>query len=236
MSKVVHRASERGVGQYGWLTTRYSFSFADWFEPSRMGFRKLRVINDDIVAPASGFGEHSHCDMEIITIVMKGAVTHRDSVGGEGIVRAGEVQVMSAGSGVTHSEYNKSKTEPLELFQIWIETRDRGITPRYGQRSFSECQDNNKLQYLVSPDVENLDGTLTIAQDAYIARANLAGENLRYVVKHQNNGVYIFIIDGEAEVLGETLGKRDAIGVTKTDEIVISTKKEGSVLIIEVSA
>src|SRR3989344_846255 len=132
----VYKAEERGEGKHGWLTTRYSFSFADWYEPSRMGFGTLRVINDDIIAPQSGFGEHGHRDMEIITIVTEGAVTHTDSMGNEKVVEAGEVQVMSAGTGVVHAERNASPTTPLKLFQIWIEPKERDIAPRYAQKRF----------------------------------------------------------------------------------------------------
>ncbi len=133
MQITVHKAEERGAGEHGWLSTRYSFSFSSWFNPERMGFGALRVLNDDRIAAGAGFPPHSHKDMEIITIVMEGSVAHKDSTGSEGVVRAGEVQVMSAGSGVVHSEFNASETEPLTLFQLWIETASTGVFFCYGR-------------------------------------------------------------------------------------------------------
>jgi hypothetical protein len=159
----LHKADKRGKGDYGWLTTRYSFSFADWYDPSKMGFGKLRVLNDDVIAAGAGFGKHGHRDMEIITVVTKGAVHHEDSMGNSGVVKAGEVQVMSAGSGVMHSEQNNSETESLELFQLWVESSARGITPYYNQQSFDFLSVTNGFMELVG------DSSLTINQDATIS-------------------------------------------------------------------
>ncbi len=225
---MLHRADKRGKGEHGWLSTRYSFSFADWYEPTRMGFGALRVINDDTIAPASGFGMHSHKDMEIITIVMSGTVTHKDSIGNTGTVPAGDVQVMSAGTGVTHSEYNESADQPLTLFQIWIMPKERNIAPRYAQKSFSA-----ESALLVSPD--GREGSLSIAQDAFISRVYLgAGETLSYAIKGEGNGVYVFIVDGSANVEDVELHARDALGVSGVQAISIASPGNVSLLVIEV--
>ncbi len=228
MEKVVHRADKRGKGEYGWLSTRYSFSFADWYESTRMGFGVLRVINDDSIEPASGFGMHSHKDMEIITIVMSGTVTHKDSMGNTGTVPGGDVQVMSAGTGVTHSEYNDSPNEPLTLFQIWITPKERNIAPRYAQKSFA-----NENALLVSPDGQQ--GSLVITQDAFISRIKLnTKETISYELKKDRNGIYVFIVHGDVNVEDTELRARDAFGVTDTGSISLSSKDEADILIIEV--
>ena len=215
---VVHKAEGRGSGEYGWLKTRYSFSFADWYEPNRLGFGALRVINDDVIAPKSGFGEHGHRDMEIITIVTEGAVTHTDSMGNEKVVKAGEVQVMSAGTGVVHAERNESLNIPLKLFQIWIESKEPGIAPRYAQKAFDFSSPG--LITLVSH--EGNEG-LAVNQDACILQTNLrANEELVYKIKKRGNGLYIFIVSGEVVVGGQSLKDRDAAGVTEANEIKIA--------------
>ena len=236
MKKQIHRATDRGSAEHGWLHTKYSFSFADWYEPSRMGFGALRVINDDIIDPASGFGAHTHHDMEIITIVLKGTVTHKDSMGNIGTVPAGDVQVMSAGSGVTHSEYNDSTTEPLALFQIWIESSSRGITPRYGQKSFRNQAQKNVLQSLVVSDEDaSTSDVLTIHQDASISRAVIeSGNSIDYSLRSPQHGVYVFVVEGEVEIDGTLFGRRDAVGIFDTSEILISTKTGAEILLIDV--
>ena len=231
MKTVLHRAEERGRGEHGWLTTRYSFSFSDWHEPSRMGFGALRVINDDAIAPASGFGAHGHRDMEIITIVTAGAVTHTDSMGNKGAVRAGEVQVMSAGTGVVHAEKNDSPTEPLTLFQVWIEPKERGIAPRYAQKAFDFERRGATL--LAAP--EAAEGALAINQDAYITYANLAvGEALNYQLRRAGNGAYVFVIDGAVEAAGQVLGPRDALGISEAGAVGITAAKPSRLLLFDV--
>jgi redox-sensitive bicupin YhaK (pirin superfamily) len=193
-----------------------------------MGFGALRVINDDIVAPANGFGTHSHRDMEIITIVMKGTVTHRDSMGNTGTVPAGDVQAMSAGTGVAHSEYNDSETEPLELFQIWMEPKEYGVPPHYEQRSFDFINLPHGSTQLVGKDA------LRINQDAGISYAVVDKDHpLSYEIM-EDNGVYILIIDGEATIEGEHLGKRDAIGIHETKSLMLISPSSATMLIIEV--
>jgi redox-sensitive bicupin YhaK (pirin superfamily) len=228
MKTVIHKANMRGVGEYEWLSTRYSFSFADWFEPTRMGFGALRVINDDVIAPANGFGTHMHQDMEIITIVMKGAVTHTDSLGNMGRVSEGEVQVMSAGTGVAHSEYNDSSSEPLELFQLWIEPKEYGIASRYEQKHFNFNAIGPGSVQLVGKD------SLHINQDAGIsfAVADLHTPLLYEIT--EGNGLYAFVVDGEAVIAETHLNGRDAIGITEESSITITTPTKGRLLLIEV--
>ena len=231
MKTILHRNDERGKGDYGWLQTRYSFSFANWYNPEKMGFGSLRVINDDIIAPQSGFGTHGHKNMEIITIVMRGTVSHKDSMGNSYGVYAGEVQVMSAGTGVMHSEYNDSVTESLELFQIWIEPKVMNVTPRYEQKSFSFHELHNDLIPLVGPQA------LHINQDAKILYGALdAGVTITYKQEDTISGVYIFVIEGSLCVAGEILGVRDAVGLSEiSSELLIEAKEDVKFLIIEVT-
>lgn len=232
MNAVIHHANERGGGDFGWLKTRHSFSFAHWYEPTRMGFGVLRVINDDWIAPHQGFGAHPHRDMEIITIVTNGTLTHEDSMGNHGIIPAGDVQIMSAGTGVVHSERNESD-EPLTLFQIWIEAREKGIMPRYGQRSFQLSENKFDSSLLVAP--LGTPDVLTINQDAYIYSAVVdAAHPFIYRVHNPQHGLYLFVITGELSVAGATLRERDAIGITDTTEIELQAKTETRVLIFEV--
>jgi quercetin 2,3-dioxygenase len=233
MQKVIHRAAERGGGDYGWLKTKYSFSFADWYEPRCMGYGKLRVINDDVIAPRGKFEMHSHKDFEIITIPLTGAVTHKDNLGNTGIIGAGEVQAMSAGTGVTHSEENASPTESLTLFQIWIEPKVHGALPRYAQKTFDIADMQNNWQLLVSGD--GADGSLPIYQDARIVRADLdAGTMLSYNITHKANGVYVLVIKGEVEVEGERLQMRDAIGISGPETVTVTAAGVARLLLIEV--
>jgi redox-sensitive bicupin YhaK (pirin superfamily) len=230
MQKVIHRASERGVAEHEWLHSRFSFSFADWYEPTRMGFGALRVINDDVIDPSSGFGMHPHRDMEIITIVMEGAVTHEDSMGNKGVVRAGEVQVMSAGSGVVHAEYNESPDTALKLFQIWIMTQSR-IAPRYAQHQFGTQASPEKV--LVGPLLSSV--PLTINQNAHITRILVrAGASHEYHLKDAGCGVYLFIIEGSGTVADVRVQRRDAVGVWEADMAHIDANTDLELLCIEV--
>jgi hypothetical protein len=231
MSMVFHPAESRGISDHGWLQSRFSFSFAEWHEPERMGFGALRVINDDIIAPRSGFGQHAHRDMEIITIVTAGTVTHGDSMGNDAAIRAGEVQVMTAGTGVAHSEFNRHDV-PLTLFQIWILPRARGLQPRYAQRAFP-MPAAGMSQLLVSPTGEG--ESLMIHQDAYIHRIAVAeGETVAYALKRPENGAYVFVISGELTVAGQALGPRDALGIADEATIALQATSAADVLVIEV--
>ncbi len=232
MKKILHRANTRGKGEHGWLSTRYSFSFSDWYDPSRMGFGALRVLNDDIIAPASGFPMHGHKDMEIITIVTKGSLTHRDSLGNIGHISEGEVQVMSAGTGVVHSEYNTSATEPLTLFQLWIETGNPGAAPRYGEAKIPTGSKGDSVQ-LVGP--EGSTAPATILQNASILQAFLTPHSpFVYRLQKEGRGIYIFVIDGTISAAEETLGARDAVGVSDTDSLEIIAVEPSQILLIEV--
>jgi quercetin 2,3-dioxygenase len=233
MQKVIHREEERGREDYGWLKTRYSFSFSNWFEPSRMGFGKLRVINDDIIAPLGMFDTHSHKDFEIITIPLVGAVTHEDNMGNKGMVTAGEVQAMSAGRGVMHSERNASATETLQLFQIWIEPKAQGAVPRYAQAEFEKVGRDTAWQLLVSSD--GTEDSLPIYQDARILRADLGlGDTLPYSPFYKNNGLYVLVIEGKVEAMGDVLARRDAVGVAGVSTVEVTALSDSQILLIEV--
>lgn len=233
MNKVVHRSSERGQAEIDWLSTRYSFSFANWYDPSRMGFGALRVINDDRIMPSSGFGMHHHEDMEIITIVTHGTVTHEDSMGNVGHVPAGDVQVMSAGTGVTHAERNDSQTDELALFQIWITPNKFGASARYAQKAFGLTSSDPGLTLLVAPNNEG--GALPIYQDAYIYQGVVDSANpLPFRLKNTNHGVYVFVVEGEIVLEKEVLGARDAMGVSDTETLTLESNSFARVLVIEV--
>ncbi|HWH07253.1 MAG TPA: pirin family protein [Candidatus Paceibacterota bacterium] len=229
MRTTIHRAKDRGRGEYGWLQTRYSFSFADWHNPERMGFGALRVINDDRIAGQSGFGMHTHKDMEIITIVRSGTLTHKDSMGNTGTVRKGEVQVMSAGTGVAHSEYN-DHDEELTLFQLWIHTDEQNHAPRYDQRAFAFPAIGQTL--VVSPF--GVAEGLHIHQRAYITLATIDAEHhATYEVKEKGNGIYVMVVEGEAAVAENKLTQRDAITIEGVTTISFATDTKVELLIIE---
>jgi redox-sensitive bicupin YhaK (pirin superfamily) len=233
MEKVLHHSEKRGRSDHGWLSTHYSFSFGDWYEPTRMGFGALRVLNDDTIAPASGFPMHGHRDMEIVTIVTNGTLTHKDSLGNTGVVRTGDVQVMSAGTGIVHSEYNASPDEPLTLFQIWIQTEEDGNVPRYDQKSFETVHVEDGIVSLVGPEGEK--NPLFIRQDAFISRTVTDSSHPReYRLQREGNGVYVFIIEGAAEVAEEQLLTRDALGISNANTVSITTTSRADVLIIEI--
>lgn len=232
MQTVIHRAEDRGVGDHGWLHTRFSFSFAGWYDPHRMGFGALRVINDDVIDPHSGFGKHPHANMEIITIVREGTVSHEDSMGNAYDVPAGDIQVMSAGTGVVHAEFNKGDV-PLKLFQIWIEPRSRNITPRYDQKSFGLKGSAHTFELLVSGDGNP--HVLHVNQDVYISRAYLVkDEELVYQCKNTNNGVYVFVVTGSVRSGGDILDTRDAMGCVGVDHVALSGITDTEVLVFEV--
>lgn len=233
MQKVMHRAHERGVGEHGWLSTRYSFSFADWFNPLRMGFGALRVLNDDTIEPLGKFGMHPHENFEIVTVPLTGAVTHEDNLGNKGVVHANEVQAISAGSGVLHSEYNASDTETLRLFQIWIEPNVRNVSPRYSQAAFLPAVRANAWQVLASGDA--VAGSVPLYQDARIARAHLAaGTSLTYERAYAENGIYAFVIEGTVTTLDTRLAERDALGVTGVSSLAFQAQGTAELLVIEV--
>lgn len=233
MKTVLHRASERGSADYGWLKPNYYFSFSQYHNPERVRFGLLRVLNDDFIEGGGAFGAHPHDNMEIVTIPLAGAVHHKDSTGGEGIIKAGEVQIMSAGSGVRHSEANASQTDPLQLFQVWIFPKVRNIEPRYDQRAFELTGRDNRWQIVVSPRDE--DNALWINQDARFSLTKLdAGQTISYENAFSGNGVYLVNIRGKARVGENILHDRDALGITDTDSFSITADEETELLAIEV--
>lgn len=233
MKTIFHSASERGHADHGWLNAHHSFSFASYNNPSKVHFGLLRVLNDDIVAPGMGFGMHPHDNMEIVTIPLSGTLEHKDSMGNIGIIKPNEIQAMSAGSGLTHSEYNHSKTEPINLLQIWVFPKSKNIAPRYDQRIFSEEDKNGKFKTIVAP--VKADDIMWINQDAYFSLGKFkSGNSIDYTIQHQGNGAYIFMIEGEAKLNEQVLSKRDAIGVWETESISLQIAKDSEILIIEV--
>ena len=233
MKTTIHRADTRGYADHGWLKAKHSFSFASYYNPGKIRFGLLRVLNDDIVEAGAGFGTHPHDNMEIVTIPLRGEVAHKDSTGNHGVIRPGDVQIMSAGSGLTHSEYNNSDKNDVNLLQIWVFPKEKDINPRYDQKTFNPSDRVNKIVTLVSPEKNG--ETLWINQNAYFSLSDLMKDNsVKYKVNSKGNGVYIFIIEGEVNVSGEKLSKRDAIGVEDAESIDILALNNSKVLFIEV--
>ena len=231
---MIHKADTRGHANHGWLDSHHTFSFASYHDPSRVNFGVLRVLNDDNVKGGMGFGQHPHDNMEIISIPLKGSLEHGDNTGGHGIIKSGEVQIMSAGSGIAHSEKNASKTEAVNFLQIWVFPKEKNITPRYDQKEFKSSERINKLQTVISPEKENI-SSLWINQDAWFHLGNLKkGFTIDYALKKNGNGVYAFIIEGEVTINGQKLNKRDGLGVWETDKISISADTDTEVLLMEV--
>jgi quercetin 2,3-dioxygenase len=233
MKTTIHRADSRGSADHGWLKATHTFSFASYYDPMRIRFGLLRVLNDDIIEPGMGFGTHPHDNMEIVTIPIYGELAHRDSMGHEQVIKPGEIQNMSAGSGITHSEYNASRENPANLLQIWVFPKEKNIEPRYDQKVFSEEGKLNRFQTIVSP--VKSDDTLWINQDSVFALAKISKETeVKYERMFNDNGVYLFVIDGSVNVWGESLGKRDGAGLEGNEEIKIKANEDSYVLAIEV--
>lgn len=234
ISTIFHSADTRGHAHHGWLNAQHSFSFANYYDPARIQFGALRVLNDDIIAPGMGFGKHPHDNMEIITIILDGALEHKDSMGHAQAIYPNEVQVMSAGSGVFHSEYNHSKDEEVNVLQTWIFPNKENVAPRYDQAYFDEKERVNKWQTLVSP-ITNEDPGMKIHQDAWISRTTLeAGKSLDYNFHKPGNGAYVFVITGSVVCNEQELGRRDALGVNGTDRFDMKALTETDVLVFEV--
>jgi redox-sensitive bicupin YhaK (pirin superfamily) len=233
MKTVLHKANTRGHANHGWLNSFHTFSFAGYYDPTRVNFGALRVLNDDVVAGGAGFGQHPHDNMEIISIPLRGALEHGDNTGGHGIIKSGEVQIMSAGSGIAHSEKNASKTEDVNFLQVWVFPKERNIQPRYDQKLFLESDRMNKFQAVVSPEKNN--GSLWINQDAWFSLGKFSeGEKATYTINKKGNGVYVFVIDGDVTINEEKLNKRDGLGISETDTLTIVADKNTEVLLIEV--
>jgi len=228
-------SESRGQANYEWLQAKYSFSFAGYQNRERMRFGALRVLNDDIIQAGTGFGEHPHDNMEIITIPLRGAIKHRDSMEHEEVIGVNEVQVMSAGSGIFHSEENASSTEDINLLQLWIFPNEMNVEPIYDQKYFKPEEAQNQWQKLVS-SIKKADGNaLNIHQDAIISRTFLDQDSIiNYQLEESSHGVYLFIIDGEVEIEGERLEARDAMSISEVKEINIKAKRKAHVLCIDV--
>ncbi len=233
MKTVLHKAESRGRAEHGWLHSRHTFSFAEYHDPERMGFGVLRVINDDIVAPGAGFDTHAHDNMEIVSIPLRGSLQHKDSEGNAHLIAPGEVQIMSAGTGISHSEYNASKSEQVNFLQIWVLPKQRDIEPRYHQQAFSVANREDRFQAVVAPDSEG--DAICINQDAWFSLGNFkSGRRDAYRLHSDGNGVYFFVLEGAVQVAGEHLGRRDGLGITESGEIEIATATDCELLVIEV--
>jgi quercetin 2,3-dioxygenase len=232
MKTILHKANTRGGANHGWLQANHSFSFASYHNPERMGFGALRVLNDDVIAPGMGFGTHPHDNMEIITIPLQGALVHKDSMGNSEAVHTGDVQVMSAGSGVQHSEYNNSDTEYLKLFQIWIFTKHKNVTPRYQQITLDKNFPVNTFQTIVAPT--QLPDATWVHQDCWLNIITINNSTINYKLNIETNGVYVMVINGSVIINNQTLNYRDAIGITATIDFDITCNNNARVLLIEV--
>jgi redox-sensitive bicupin YhaK (pirin superfamily) len=228
----MRRAAERGHADHGWLNTWHTFSFADYYDPQQMGFRSLRVINDDVVSGGRGFGTHPHRDMEIITYVLSGALEHKDSMGNGSVIRPGQVQYMAAGTGVQHSEFNHSPTEPVHLLQIWIQPDERGVKPRYSEKSLANAV-SGKL-YLVASK-SGRDDSLSIHQDADVYAARLgAGDQVTHSLK-EGRGAWLHIAVGSATLNGEALNAGDGAAITGEEPIEIQGTGESQILLFDLA-
>ena len=232
MSFTLHKANQRGVAEHGWLHSRFSFSFADYYNPARMGFGVLRVINDDIIEAKEGFGMHPHRDMEIISIVTQGVLIHKDSFGNHGEIHAGEIQYMSAGEGVYHSEF-ASQDDTTALFQIWIHPNQKGGIPLYNQRDFRDVTKSNQWVTLVSPD--GRDNSITIKQEAFITTTELEeGKTISLAPSSANRGKLVLVVEGSIEIDGVVLEKRDEVQITESKAYEIKALKPAWVLVFDV--
>ncbi len=232
MQKIIHTSESRGHANHGWLDTKHTFSFANYYNPERIHFGALRVLNDDIIAAGTGFGEHPHDNMEIITIPLTGSVSHKDTMGNVSVVRAGEIQVMSAGSGIFHSEHNRGD-EVLNMFQIWLFPNQKNVTPRYDQVSLESLKRSNEFYQVLSPNQE--DQGVWIYQDAWFFMGEFdAEQQVSYAVKMPGNGVYLMVVEGKVTVDGTTLGKRDAIGLTDLNGVDIQIDDRSKLLVMDV--
>lgn len=232
MKTIFHSADRRGHVSLSWLDSHHSFSFGNYYEPEKIHFGMLRVLNDDIITGESGFGTHPHDNMEIISIPLKGAIEHKDSTGTQAVINENDVQIMSAGTGIRHSEYNHYKDEETNFLQIWIIPKKRNIQPRYDQKTFNPEDRINKLQTVVAPDDPN---SVWINQDAWFSLGNFTGGfSTFYSLKKRGHGVYAFVIDGNITINDRSLFKRDAIGIWDIDKVDITAVTNAQILLIEV--
>lgn len=232
MKQIFHKSDSRGHANHGWLNTHHTFSFANYYNPERMHFGALRVLNDDIVTGGMGFGRHPHDNMEIISIPLEGELEHEDSMGNKFVIRKNDVQVMSAGTGIIHSEKNKNHNQPVNFLQIWVFPKEKNINPAYDQITYAPEESQNQWQLIVAPD----DGkAAAINQDAYFSMAELEkGKSLDYSLIREGNGVYLFLLEGKLRLNGQVMEKRDGMGIWDVDQFTIEASEKASVLLMEV--
>jgi redox-sensitive bicupin YhaK (pirin superfamily) len=230
---VLHKAESRGYANHGWLVSRHTFSFADYYNPERMHFGALRVLNDDLVEAGKGFGTHPHDNMEIISIPLEGDLEHRDSMGNVSVIRHGDIQVMSAGTGIYHSEFNKNKDQEVKFLQIWVIPYKKNVTPRYGQITLNLADRKNKLQQIVSPNIG--DEGVWIYQNAWFHIGRFDKDfNADYKLKAEGNGIYAFVLNGEITINNQHLKSRDGFGVWNTEFLRLNADSDSELLLIEV--
>ena len=233
MNTVFHKANTRGHANHGWLDSHHTFSFANYYNPERMHFGVLRVLNDDIVSPGKGFGTHPHDNMEIISIPISGDLEHKDSMGNSGIIKQGDIQVMSAGTGVYHSEFNSNDDKDVKFLQIWLFPNKKNVEPRYDQISLNSMYKKNAWNQILSPNAK--DEGVWIHQDAWFHMGDLEkGKKLEYDWRSEGNGLYVFLLDGKVNVGDQQLNKRDGYGVWNTSSISFEAKENSKVLLMEV--
>lgn len=233
MKTIYHAAASRGDANHGWLKSRHTFSFANYHNPERVGFGALRVINDDFVIGGQGFGNHSHRNMEIISIPLSGKLAHGDSIGNEGVIETGEIQVMSAGTGITHSEMNGDDAEAVRFLQIWVIPNKMDVAPRYQQVHMGDIMRPNEFSQVLSPYSD--DAGVWIHQDAWFSMGDFdEGISQTYQLNNPNNGVYVFVLSGEVVIDGNTLVSRDGLGIWDTASFDIDVKEAAKVLVMEV--
>jgi quercetin 2,3-dioxygenase len=229
----IRKSNDRGRANHGWLDTHFTFSFADYFDPEHVQFRTLRVMNDDRVAGGGGFPMHPHRDMEIVTYVLEGALEHRDSMGNGSVIKPGDVQYMSAGSGVTHSEFNPSKTEPVHLYQIWMLPEKKGLRPAYDQKTFTEAEKRGKLRLLASPD--GRDGSLKIRQDNELYATVLgAGDSVKHALKPERHA-YVQVARGSVKLNGQQLAEGDGAAISAEKAVELTGVKDSEVLLFDLA-
>lgn len=233
MKTILHRAATRGHANHGWLNSYHSFSFAGYYNPERIHFGALRVLNDDSVAAGMGFGTHPHDNMEIISIPLSGDLKHRDSMGNETIIKQGDIQVMSAGTGISHSEMNANKDKEVKFLQIWVFPNKKNVQPRYGQITLDETKMKNNLLQVLSPNAD--DEGVWIHQDAWFSLGNLEkGITKEYQLKGTNSGVYAFVLEGDVTINAEALHTRDGLAISETDLLNITADTDARILLMEV--
>ncbi len=234
MKTMIYKAASRGHASHGWLDSWHTFSFANYYEPSRTHFGMLRVLNDDSVAPGMGFGKHPHNNMEIISIPLQGDLEHQDNTGTKAIIKKGDVQIMSAGTGIAHSEKNVSHKEPVKFLQIWVIPNKQNAAPRYDQKTFSQEEKENKLATVVSP-VGTSDGGVQIHQDAWFSLGKLdKGTSLNYEIKKAGNGVFAFVLEGDVSINEIELNKRDGLGISEETSLSIKAISDSELLLMEI--